>query len=1743
MSCNTVRSRYHGARRWRSTLRLLILAGALLVLQGAALGAPARGGALSLPEDGPGWDDSNYATAFDPVNRRGRNPVYSALPPQISLGVRRQSLGQDQAAGSGNFRFTVPIVSLPGRGMDLNLALHYGSRLWHRAGNEIIYDIDFDWPAPGWSLGFGRMVRMDAVYEGVMLVDGDGTRHPFTGDLLFDLNGEKWFRGRTTDGSLIDYVFVTYNGNFVRAWAHYPDGMRIDYGAGCCTTVYPTRITDRNGNYISITYVNNAGPRIDTVTDTLGRVVRFHYETLGYARGLLTAITGPGLNGGTRTLLRVHYVRLAMSYAFVPGLTPVVRARHSAPDLIDALYFPATGSGYWFADPYSFSSYGMLAKVTEQRGMGFSATSLNEQGTVTAGTMTWQRSYDYPLNPDPSLTDAPAYTTMTERWEAMDTAAAVTGYAVQQAATPRRVEVTGPDGARTVQLAYNAPDQWHDGLAFQVERYSAGSVLLQRTTTMWEPGDGGAPRVARTEVADVLDQVLVTEYSYGPVRNQLVEVHEYDYSNGGVSLLRRTRTDYETAIGYDNRHIYNLPKVVQVFQGTATTPASRSEFTYDGQALTNAPGVFQHDATFNPFDAGAYDPVTDYRGNVTQVKSYADAANQSGAIVESLSYDITGNVVTVSGAACCEEIRYTYTAATQYAYPSIEEWGKSYAAGVRLISTATYDFNTGLPRSQTDPNGRTTQIGYDAASLRPTLVAFSTGATTDYTYNDAALTITETTRVASGAIARQTVSRFNGRGQVRRQETLAEGGGWDGVEMQYDALGRPWKQSQPFRAGQTPQWSETGYDALGRVTLLRAPDGSEVRRYYNEAARPDSATPAAGLKVRTVDAWGRERWLRYDGLGRPVEVVEPNPAGSGSVFEAGSNRTSYDYNVFGQLTLAVQGPTPAQPRSFSYDSLGRLTHQRLPEKERTLTSAGVYVGAGGLWSDVFTYDARSNLTAHTDARGVRTVYTYANDPLNRLQSVTYDTSGFGDTANPILPAPGVTYQYVTTGDVRRVSRVTVAGVATEDYAYDAEGRLSSRTVTLNSRLAYPLAVDYQYDSLDRLTEITYPAQYGLPGAPRRTVSLVLGQDGRLSELARAGVVYAAQIAYDAAGQVTTLTADGGAGQPVVESYTYDPATGLLAHQQVSRGQTVLLDLSYDYLAPAGAAIPTGRTGQLTRLTDHLDRTRGRTYSYDALGRLSKVWSDGAGAFSPYDWLQEYSYDAYGNRTAVRATGEPPPYVCPDPFNCTPPLGPDLPAEMHDGHRTLSYDSATNRITTLGFAYDAAGNQTRSVRPDGLWQRYQHDAAGRLARVLDDDSGGTVETYTYGAGRQRLATQHGGAISRKWTFYAWGGDAVIAEYSEPDYLTQTPTRWSRSNVYLGDRLLAVVRTGGSGELLQFHHPDRLGTRLVTTPVPCHDLDGDTLVSAGDIQTVAQAWHSTDPGRLLSFDLDGDGTIGVADLMQAAAQWGYTCPAGTGAAVMEQMTFPFGVASAGESTDATNPRFTSYDRSDTTKLDYAVNRFYDAQQGRFTQVDPLEMGSVDLRNPESLNLYAYVQNDPTNSADPTGLKWQEVTHCVFVPDSTSSTGYGLDCTFTKYIWVSDWVSDPDPGGRDGHEGWSGGLDGPGKGERVRDDGGSSGPTIMGIFGVFRKFPKTATVLKHTMDLAKALTGKPIQKPPPQPPAPIVRPAAPVAGQPASLPEEVTRILDKFTIPGSGSISIFLHPANLESDPLNMRDSTYY
>lgn len=79
------------------------------------------------------------------------------------------------------------------------------------------------------------------------------------------------------------------------------------------------------------------------------------------------------------------------------------------------------------------------------------------------------------------------------------------------------------------------------------------------------------------------------------------------------------------------------------------------------------------------------------------------------------------------------------------------------------------------------------------------------------------------------------------------------------------------------------------------------------------------------------------------------------------------------------------------------------------------------------------------------------------------------------------------------------------------------------------------------------------------------------------------------------------------------------------------------------------------------------------------------------------------------------------------------------------------------------------------------------------------------------------------------------------------------------------------------------------------------------------------------------------------------------------------------------------FTGKELDSETGLNYYGARYYDPVTGRFIQMDPILMGldkmsqeqrNAFLSNPQNLNAYAYVQNNPVRYTDPTGMYGEDV-----------------------------------------------------------------------------------------------------------------------------------------------------------------------
>jgi RHS repeat-associated protein len=266
----------------------------------------------------------------------------------------------------------------------------------------------------------------------------------------------------------------------------------------------------------------------------------------------------------------------------------------------------------------------------------------------------------------------------------------------------------------------------------------------------------------------------------------------------------------------------------------------------------------------------------------------------------------------------------------------------------------------------------------------------------------------------------------------------------------------------------------------------------------------------------------------------------------------------------------------------------------------------------------------------------------------------------------------------------------------------------------------------------------------------------------------------------------------------------------------------------------------------------------------------------------------------------------------------------------NGNWLYSYDGLDRLSRAAGrgtftYDYDRNGNRWRQNSLDGQGpsRQYGIDASNnRLSGMAYDALGNVVHdgthSYTYDA-ENRLIRVDGGATAQ-YAYDAVGRrvrkstSAGAAEYlfdldGHPIASRDPATgTWPSREVYAGARHLATYARGTT----YLHHQDWLGSHRLTTL-----FDGTVTEKCMDLPF-------------------GDGL----DCSQASGQ------------------------------PATSTPFADYERDRETQLDHTWFRQYSSAQGRWTTPDPY-LGSIDTSNPQSLNRYSYVLNDPVGLRDPLGL----------------------------------------------------------------------------------------------------------------------------------------------------------------------------
>jgi RHS repeat-associated protein len=1457
---------------------------------------------------------------FTPENNPG-NP-----PGQIEMGTRTGAAAARtrERAGIANFSFDLPVADLPGRNLDASVGITYNSRVWTKSivsggGSRFTYDVEGGWFAPGFNFSLGYL---DINYPPNLapvpyaLTDPDGTRHQLA---------------PVTQGGVTYYE--TTDGTFIRVdgyTATFPDGTKIRYftegAAGSPARHFPTSITDRHGNMIQMVYKDVHG-RLDYIRDTLSRYIRFHYDTTPEQK--LVAVTVPGYNSAPnsqtsdpsldRQTIRFYYETLNLQYQnrFDGQITV---PNNGSLKVLRYVYFPATKTGY----RYDYSTqYGMIYRITSLRGMQVSSNALNATGTVdNEGQWAAWTKYNYPGTdtepPAPTLTDMPKYNKRFDEWQgrAGGGAAPQTLFNFAEDATNSRrtVTVISPDGGVVNETVSNLkPGQWDDGLIIETIVKSGGGQVMSKNALTWEEGPASAggrrnPRVKKVEATNEANQTKATVYEYVDLNNNpcqynnVCQVKEYDFAPAGQlgTLLRNTVTTYETGTNYINNRLLHLVKSVKVITGVQTV--SRTEYKYDTltlQTYTNANIGEMFDPSYNPATGNpqtycepscsgprleccwtipGYEPATGYRGNVTEVKRFADPSNDNDplASVTTMKYDIAGNPAEAT-LDCCQLRKWIYTSANKYAYPMEVKEG----ANNELTTKATYDFNTGLTETSTDENEQVTDYEYEPDTLRQKKIIYPNGGHVLTEYSDKLITnpndlvpgFVRTTTTLTAANSVQSYSYADGRGLPLR--TAAETpDGWSVAAVEHDNLGRMKKSYNPFYAAtpngaipaQTKYTEVVNYDALGRATQVKLQDETSVYSYFNEAAVTYTYTDTdnqtqitrTGTASRVKDQADKERRQIADALGRIIRVDEPTSAGLGTL-TAPNQPTHYYYDASDNLTRVAQTEGAAtQERRFKYDGLSRLTHEKQVEATPKLDDNGVWQTTGGLWTKVLKYNNKSLLIEGVDARGVKTKFSY--DGANRVKTVVFENETGGATT------PNITYTYdqARTGFFNKgaLTRVETAAVGEQtpatatEFDYDLMGRVKKQRQSIGAQV-YNL--EYAYNLVGQLVSTTYPSG--------RIVSTGYDNKGRLASVADGSRTYLNNLQYQGKGNSLSSLAFGNA---TTQTLTFNDRLQMTG-QELKRGAEVLQKYDYGYglIDGSGNLDVSKNNGQLAKIESHIGANKQWTkkFSYDSIGRLSKE-EEFRGDNANLVYRNNFDYDRFGNLYRKQASN---------------------PNSLSTNWIEETDISQTTNRFTANTTYDDAGNVTRDTKFRS--RDFRYDANGRTVWTKLADGSGMEATSVYDAAGLRVAEK----VNDVWRFLIYDAfGKMIAEY------------------------------GGMSQ------SDEGGVKYVLS-----DWQGSTRA------VVSNA------GYILSrTDYQAFGEEIATSVGQRTAAQG------------------FGAA------NSLRQKYGLTERDEASGLDHTWFRKNENKAGRWTSPDPYN-GSININNPQSFNRYSYVENDPVNFIDPSGL----------------------------------------------------------------------------------------------------------------------------------------------------------------------------
>jgi RHS repeat-associated protein len=671
------------------------------------------------------------------------------------------------------------------------------------------------------------------------------------------------------------------------------------------------------------------------------------------------------------------------------------------------------------------------------------------------------------------------------------------------------------------------------------------------------------------------------------------------------------------------------------------------------------------------------------------------------------------------------------------------------------------------------------------------------------------------------------------------------------------------------------------------------------------------------------------------------------------------NTTKYRYDLLDRLDLVTYPDNSTY--LYEYKDLENKIVETDEENKKSFISwntiglkinEGYFEGVNEKISMKYGYDQNSRLLSQEDSLGYQTIF--ANDSLDRVVS----------TKNPIGAITNVIFN-----DVQNTKEITdPEGYKTKEY-YDNMDRLVQKEEIIGSdtNLLSGLSLDkvgnvlsetdgegftteFNYDALSRLTDVKMPNNeethytYSLIG----NLTQVTSPDGKIQEKV-----------YDELGRlIKEIDAN-----KFVTKYELDANHNITKKTDRNGKEFIYVHSNRNFLTlddgpEENITFDYYKNGKRKSMTDSTGIT---SYLYDP------YTDDLASVTYPDGRSIHHKYDSQRNRIQLTT-----PFGTEVFYQFTP----NAQLEM------VGYTKTNNVIVDpeVSYTYKKNGKEASIALKNGVQTEYTYDGLDLSALIQKNSSGTTLNSYSYqhdDNGNITSLTENNesygftyDSLDRISTSDMFNEEYQYDKRGNRSTLTssQLPAPSDATIEYDERNRIKKVTKDGKEVSYKYNGDGLLYERIEEGITTRYYYDDGDLIAEGTLQTNLSTFKKAEYLR---------GNSVVSKVSSTGAKTYYTFNGhgdvkelrGANGELINQYSYDiWGNPITKIEQDKENPFLYSGEYWDkATSLQYLQARWYDPSMGRFLSEDTHK---GEIKNPISLNLYTYVENNPLTYIDPSG-----------------------------------------------------------------------------------------------------------------------------------------------------------------------------